>query len=295
MDIINTTLRKHAEVSCRPVAERNIGALLLEAGKITAEDAERIIHHQRARGLRFGDAAVELKLVDEADIKQFVAKQFQYPYLRDGEADYPRELIAAYQPFSAEVEALRALRSQLLLRWFGTNRHGLAVIGVGADGTAASLLTSNLAVVFSQLGEQTLVIDGNLRSPMMQNTFKLGARRGLTDILAQRDSGEAICRIPHFVDLSVLPSGTEAPNPLELLNRTAFQDLCTELTSRYDAVLCATPPTGAGSDCFTIASRLGGAILVATKNVTRLADMQAAAAQLKQSGVTLVGTVLAEA
>jgi chain length determinant protein tyrosine kinase EpsG len=294
MDVINNTLRKHANDANRPVAERSIGTLLLEAGKITPEDAERILRYQREHGLRFGDAAVALKIVDDADIRQFVAKQFQYPYLREGEAEYPAELIAAYQPFSAEVEALRALRTQLLLRWFSTGRHGLAVIGVGASGRAASLLTSNLAVVFSQLGEQTLLVDGDLRSPLVQSTFRLGARQGLSDILAQRDSSETICRIPHFVDLSVLPSGTEAPNPLELLNRTVFQDLCTQLMSRFDVVLCNTPPTGAGSDCFTIASRIGGAVLVATKDVTRQADMQAAAAQLKQSGVTLVGTILAE-
>jgi chain length determinant protein tyrosine kinase EpsG len=294
MEIINDTLRKHAADAHRPVAERSIGTLLLEAGKITPEDAERIIRYQREHGLRFGDAAITLKIVAEADIQQFIAKQFQYPYLREGEADYPSELIAAYQPFSSEVEALRALRTQLLLRWFGTGRHGLAVIGVGASGKAASLLTANLAVVFSQLGEQTLIVDGNLRSPLMQNTFKLGMRQGLSDMLAQRDSSETICRIPYFVDLSVLPSGTEAPNPLELLNRSVFQDLCTQLMSRFDVVLCDAPPTGAGSDCFTIASRMGGAVLVATKNVTRHADMQAAAAQLKQSGVTLVGTILAE-
>jgi chain length determinant protein tyrosine kinase EpsG len=294
MELINNTLRKHAEDANRPVAERSIGTLLLEAGKITAEDAERIIHYQREHGLRFGDAAVSLKIVSDADIRQIIAKQFKYPYLRDGEAEYPAELIAAYQPFSPQVEALRALRSQLLLRWFDTGRHGLAVIGVGADGKAASLLTSNLAVVFSQLGEQTLVVDGNLRSPLVHNTFRLGTRQGLSDILAQRDSSETICRIPHFVDLSVLPSGTEAPNPLELLNRPVFQELSTQLMSRFDVVLCDTPPTGAGSDCFTIASRIGGAVLVATKNVTRHADMQAAAAQLKQSGATLVGTILAE-
>ena len=294
MDIMNNTLRKHAEVADKPVAERNIGTLLLEAGKITSADAERILRYQKERGLRFGDAAVELKIVNEADIRQVVAKQFQYPYLREGEASFPAALIAAYQPFSPEVEALRALRSQLLLRWFGTGRHGLAVIGVGASGKAASLLTSNLAVVFSQLGEQTLVIDANLRSPQQQHMFNLGGRQGLSDMLAQRQAGETICRIPHFVDLSVLPSGTEAPNPLELLNRSAFQALCSDVMSRYDVVLSDTPPTGAGSDCFTIAARLGGAVLVATKDATRQADVRAAAAQLKQNGVVLVGTVLAE-
>lgn len=295
MDVINNTLRKHASEVGGPTAERSIGVLLLEAGKITPEDAERVIRHQKARGIRFGDAAVELKVVDNEDIRQVLAQQFQYPYLRKGDADYPDQLIAAYQPFSAEVEALRALRSQLMLRWFSAGRRGLAVIGVGASGRAASLLTSNLAVVFSQLGEQTLVMDCNLRTPLQHQTFKLSSRQGVSDVLAQRHQGDPVCRIPQFVDLSVLPSGTEAPNPLELLNRASFRDLCTEMTARFDVVLCETPPTGAGSDCFTVAARVGGAVLVATKNVTTTADLRAAVAQLKQNGVTFVGTILAEA
>lgn len=294
MDKMNDTLRTHSFELARPIAERSIGMLLLEAGKISAEDAERVIRHQKERGVRFGDAALELGILEPEDIRQVLARQFHYPYLRKGEADFPAQLIAAYEPFSPEVEALRALRSQLMLRWFDTGRRALAMIGVGADGMAASLLTSNLAVVFSQLGEQTLVMDCNLRSPRQHDTFRLPGRQGLSDVLAQRASGDPICRVPHFVDLSILPSGTEAPNPLELLNRSSFQTLCAEVTSRYDVVLCETPPTGAGTDCFTVAARAGGAVLVATKDVTRQADLRAAARQLAQNGVTLVGTVLAQ-
>jgi protein-tyrosine kinase len=295
MDIINDNLRKHAADSLRPAADRSMGTLLLEAGKITAADAERVMQHQRLRGIRFGEAAVELKVADHEDVREALARQFQYPYLRDGEAGYPPFLVAAYQPFSPEVEALRALRSQLLLRWFDTGRRGLAVIGVGADGRAASQLTSNLAVLFSQLGGQTLVMDCNLRVPLLHETFRVDGRQGVADILAQRDSGETVRRVAHFDGLSVLPSGTPPPNPLELLNRPSFRTLCQDMMARYDVVLGETPPTGAGGDCFAVAARIGAAVLVATRDATRQADVRGAAAQLRQRGVALVGTVLAEA
>lgn len=295
MDIINDNLRKHAADSIRPAADRSMGMLLLEAGKITAEDADRVTRHQALRGIRFGEAAVELKVVGHEDVRQVLAKQFQYPYLREGEAAFPEHLVAAYQPFSPAVESLRDLRSQLVLRWFGTGRRALAVIGVGTDGRAASQLTSNLAVVFSQLGEQTLVMDCNLRAPVQHDTFRVDGRQGLSDVLAQRDSGETVRRIEPFPNLSVLPSGTPPPNPLELLNRPAFRALCDDLSARYDVVLCEAPPTGAGTDCFAVAARVGGAVLVAHKDATRHADLRAATARLRQNGVVLVGSVLAEA
>ncbi|HBZ06411.1 MULTISPECIES: chain length determinant protein tyrosine kinase EpsG [Massilia] len=295
MNVVNKPLSRRGSDFSQPVAERTIGMLLVEAGKIGAEDAERILLHQKLRSIRFGEAAIELGLVEAEDIRQVLAKQFQYPYLRTGESAFTDRLIAAYQPFSPEVEALRALRSQLMLRWFSASRRGLAVVGVGAGSGAAAMLAANLAVVFSQLGEQTLLMDCDLRAPSAHDTFRLGGRPGLSDVLGRRHAGDAIQRIAPFVDLSVLPSGTQAPNPLELLNRSSFQELCVQVMSRFDVVLCTTPPTAVGSDCFTIASRVGAALLVATRNATRQSDLHAAAAQLRQGGVTLVGSVLAEA
>lgn len=295
MDIINDNLRKHAADSLRAPADRSMGTLLREAGKITDEDAERVTRHQQQRGIRFGEAALELKVVEHEDVRQALARQFQYPYLRDGEAGYPEHLVAAYQPFSPAVDALRALRGQLLLRWFDTGGRGLAVIGVGADGRAASQLTSNLGVLFAQLGRQTLVMDCNLRTPDQHETFRVDGRQGLSDILAQRDNGDTVCRIEHFAELALLPSGTPPPNPLELLNRPAFRDLARDMMARHDVVLCATPPTGAGNDCYAIGARVGAAVLVATRDVSRHADLRHAGAQLRQNGVALVGTVLADA
>lgn len=293
-EAVNNTVPLTVRPAPQHVAEPSIGALLLEAGKITAEDAERVLRHQKERGLRFGEAAVELKICNDEDIRQVLARQFQYPYLQAGEGNYPPFLVAAYSPFTPEVESLRNLRSQLMLRWFETGRRGLAVIGLGEDGGAASRLTSNLAVVFSQLGEQTLVVDGNLRNPSQHSTFNLTARQGLSDILAQRGSEETVRRIEDFLNLSVLPAGTTPPNPQELLNRSLFNDLNSALSARFDVVLYDTPPVALGSDGYTIASRVGGAVLVARKNKARLNELRDAAAMLKQNGAAVVGTVLVE-
>ena len=215
--------------------------LLLDAGKITPENAERVLRMQKELGIRFGEAAMRLGLISEDDIQQVLARQFAYPYLHKGESALSPKLVAAFEPFSDQVESLRAIRSQLMLRWFARGRKALAIVGVDpADG--ASLFASNLAVVFSQLGEQTLLVDANLRSPHQQEVFALVPRQGLSDLLAGRADLDVIARVPAFVDLSVMPAGTLPPNPQELLSRDAFRNLNTQLESRYDVVLYDVPP-----------------------------------------------------
>jgi chain length determinant protein tyrosine kinase EpsG len=274
-------------------AESRMGALLLDSGKLTAENAERVLRTQKELGLRFGEAALRLGLVSEDDIQQALARQFSYPYLQKGQANLSPRLIAAYDPFSPQVEALRAIRSQLMLRWFARGRRALAIVGITED-DGASLFVSNLAVVFSQLGEQTLLVDANLRSPRQQEVFGLKPRQGLSDLLAGRADLDVIARIPSFVDLSVMPSGTLPPNPQELLAREGFRNLNTQLESRYDVVLYDLPPFASGADALAVAGRAGGVLLVARKDHTRIANVTRMVEQLVDAGGEVLGSVVVE-
>jgi chain length determinant protein tyrosine kinase EpsG len=274
-------------------AESRMGALLLDSGKLTPESAERVLRTQKELGLRFGEAAMRLGLVSEEDIQQALARQFAYPYLQPGQANLSPRLIAAYQPFAPQVESLRAIRSQLMLRWFARGRRALAIVGVDPD-DGASLFASNLAVVFSQLGEQTLLVDANLRTPRQQELFGLKPRQGLSDLLAGRADLDVILRVPAFVDLSVMPAGTLPPNPQELLAREGFRNLNTQLESRYDVVLYDLPPFASGADALAVAGRAGGVLLVARKHHTRIANIARMSEQLTEAGGEVLGSVVVE-
>jgi protein-tyrosine kinase len=280
-----TALPQHA------AAESRMGAMLLDAGKLSPDDAEQVLRLQKEHQLRFGEAAVRLGFVSEDDIAQVLARQFDYPYLRKGESALSPLLVAAYEPFCAQVETLRAVRSQLMLRWFARGRHALAVVGA-APGDGVSLFAANLAVVFSQLGEQTLLVDANLRSPRQHALFDLPAQQGLSDLLAGRATCDVVARIPAFVDLSVLPAGTVPPNPQELLSREAFRALAVQLEGRHDVVLYDVAPFSRGVDALAVAARAGGALLVARKDHTRLADLSRMASELAHAGAEVVGSVV---
>lgn len=290
MDIVNTmqkSLSTHNAGRC----DSNIGKLLLDLGKIKPEDAERVLRLQKEEGIRFGDAAQKLGLISDADIMQVLSLQFDYPYLQPGQCAFSKELIAAYQPFSSQVETLRALRSQLILRWFNQKNKALAVIST-TPGDGGSNLVANLAVVFSQLGEKTLLIDANLRQPVQHKIFNLTESRGLSDILAGRSEPDIATKIESFVDLTVLGAGTTPPNPQELLNRSNFTNFMHQAVAGYDVVLVDTAPVAETSDALTVASRCGGTLLVARLNQTRLSDLNNIRDQLTVSGVQIVGAVI---
>lgn len=268
-----------------------IGRLLVDMGKLKAEDIERILQVQRKTGLTFGEAARKLRLVSEQDIRHALAIQFDYPYLPADQDVFGKELVAAYQPFSPQVEALRALRSQLTMHWFSHGSKALAVMAANA-GEGCSSMAANLAVVFAQLGERTLLIDADLRHPRQKEIFRLGEQRGLSDILIGRAKLDAVTRLEDLNGLSVLGAGAIPPNPQELLNRRSFAEFMRTVEDLYDVVIVDTSPASATADALAVAVQCKGALLVSRLNQTPLADLANAGDQLLLSNVKIVAALV---
>jgi len=272
----------------------SIGAILIDSGRLTIDAAERILRLQQEQGIRFGDAALQLGLLGEDDIQQVLSRQYDYTYLMPDDDSVSKEVVAAFKPFSPVVEQLRILRSQLLLRWFDVDAGGRALAVLSPDaGEGRSFVAANLAVVFSQLGQRTLLVDADLRRPCQHRLFRTPDKLGLSSILAGRaELPECISRIPRLNELSVLPAGAVPPNPQELLSRPQFGALIGILCGRYDVVIVDTPPAAKSADHQPIASRTRGAIVVARKHLSSAQRLQALLRSLQDGGTVVVGSVL---
>lgn len=271
--------------------EQNVGSLLLHAGKLTASDAERVLTLQKAENLRFGEAAIKLGLITELDLQRALSNQFDYAYLVPSEARFGPELVTAYQPFAAQAEQFRALRSQLMLRWFSMGHKTLAIAGINA-GDGASYLAANLAVAFSQLGERTLLIDADLRQPRQHVLFNLGNRPGLSDMLVGRANISAVTGITVLPNLSVLTAGAVPPNPAELLSRPVTPIKLDDLAEHFDIIIIDTSAVQHSADAVMVAARTGAALLVLRQDHTELAAAATFQSDLAGAGAVLVGTVL---
>jgi receptor protein-tyrosine kinase len=280
-------------------ANHSMGDILVAAGRLTPEDLERVLESQRRDKIPFGEAALALRVITRHDIDFALSKQFNYAYLIEGDSSLSPKLVAAYKPFSRVGENLRAVRSQLMMRWFNGDplRKVLAVTSPNR-GDGRSFIASNLAIVFSQQGERTLLIDADLRAKPedgLHALFKLERGMGLSNVLAERAGLEVAQTVPGLPGLAVLTAGAVPPNPQELLGRSTFIDLLVRATSRFDVILIDTPAGDDYADAEIVASRVRAALMVARVNRTLVAQSTALARRMQDSGVTLVGSVLNDA
>ncbi len=272
---------------------RTIGAILIDVGRLKPQDAESILRLQREKKLRFGDAALQLGLLSQADIDYALSLQFEFPYLLRGQSAVSEEVIAAYSPQAPQVEALRTLRGQLMLRWFDSDRPSNALAIVSAERKdGRSFIAANLAVVCSQLGERTLLIDADLRNPCQHRLFGIDDRVGLSAVLSGRAGLEAVQRIPSLLNLSVLPAGVLPPNPQDLLCRPHFPQLLQQLAPQVDVILLDSPAAAETADAQMIAVRAGAALIVVRKDSARSWRVQGVSESVTQAKAIIVGAVL---
>ncbi len=273
--------------------ERSIGAILIDAGRLTPQEAERILEVQREQGLPFGETGIRLGMLTSEDISFALSRQFGHPSVTPGKSTISEELVAAYKPSSAQGEALRALRDKLLHRWFGTapERRSLAVISP-SRGEGRSFIAANLAIVFSQLGRRTLLIDADMRNASQHRLFGVDNRAGLSAMLSGRCGPEAVQPIPALPGLHVLPAGVAPPNPPELLERDIFSESLQQLGRQFQIMLLDTPAAAETGDAHTATIRAGAALMVIRKHATRVGLARAVAHNCSQASAAVVGTVV---
>src|SRR3954469_23451290 len=275
--------------------DRCIGALLVEEGKLTPREVERVLERQRKEHTRFGEAAVRLGLISEDDVRFALAKQFDIPHFTPSSEGPSRELVAAFAPFHPRTEEMRALRTQLLIRWYSPDngRKSLVVASPEAQ-EGRSYVAANLAIVFSQLGARTLLVDADLRNSRQHVIFGRPESRALSTLLAGRAETKATYLVPGLTRLSVLPAGPLPPNPQELLSRNVFAAFMKDLQDAYDVVIIDTPPAKDFADAQNVAFRAGDAIVVARKNHTTVTTTSKTIRELAATGARVVGTVVNE-
>jgi chain length determinant protein tyrosine kinase EpsG len=277
-----------------PRDERAMGVILVHAERLSPDSAERILQLQREEGRRFGDAGIELGLLDDADVEFALSRQFDCPYLVQGESGVSQRVIAAYVPLSPQAIAMGALRNQIMLRWFdGVADHKALAIVSAERGDGRSYIAANLAVAFSQLGQKTLLIDADMRNADQHALFGIENRSGLSSILSGRGVPEALIQqVPGLPGLSVLPAGTRPPNPLELLARPLFPQLLEDLARRFDVILLDSPAASQYADAQSVTLRARAALVVARKDATRMRRMHGISDSMSQGSATVIGTVL---
>jgi protein-tyrosine kinase len=278
-----------------PDRGRAIGTILIEQGRLDSRQVEEIQRFANSHGVRFGEAAVQLKRITERDIESAIAQQYNYPVLaRGGESGVADDVIAAYMPQSDAVEPLRALRSQIILRWFNNASRRVLAITSAERGEGRSWLAANLATMFAQLGERTLLIDADMRRPRQHRIFNIDNSVGLSALLTGRAGREIARRIHPQLRLFVLPAGIIPPNPQEVLARPVFDVILDHFAAQFSLVILDTPAAAETADAQILATNAGNAVMIARRNCTSQAKLAAAMQMFTDTGVNVIGSVINE-
>lgn len=293
---LSFTMPKVAEADAEPdddLQVRHIGEYIRQARGLTPKQIAQILAYQRANGLRFGEAAIALKLATSDDVLWALSQQFGYPYAARENVSFDEELVAATNPFGDEAEAFRELRSQLMMGPLADERPRRALAVLSPDvGDGKTYFVANMAISFSQLGGRTLLIDADMRTPRLHKLFGVTDQSGLSSILSGRTEDNVIRQVPSLPTLYLLPVGTLPPNPLELVQRPAFGLLIQELLTKFDHVVVDTPAAAHGADARVVAARCGAALVIGRRGRTRIAALQRVLGGLAGNPVKVAGVMM---
>lgn len=202
-----------------------------------------------------------------------------------------RQLIVNDDPKSISSEAFRTLRTNL--QFIPSDTALKVIMGTSAGpGEGKSTTISNLAVSIAQSGKSVLIIDCDLRKPVIHSVFKLNNTVGLTSVLTGQASLDEAIQESHIEGLHILTSGVIPPNPAELLDSERMNQILGELKNKYQQIILDAPPILPVADPLILAPKTDGVILVIAANKVPKDIALRAKNMLVSSNAKILGTVL---
>jgi capsular exopolysaccharide synthesis family protein len=193
-------------------------------------------------------------------------------------------------PASEFAEAYRSLRTNLFYALVDSPPKVVVLTSPG-PGEGKSTTCANLGVVLAQADKRTLILDCDLRKPVMHRYFGTRNIAGMVDVLVGKYGLEDVWHEP-LTTLKMVTVGPVPPNPTELLSSNRFSELLAGVRERFDYVLVDAPPIGPVSDPAILATKGDGVLMVLDAQNTRKAALRQAVRSLEAVGANVLGTVM---
>lgn len=200
-----------------------------------------------------------------------------------------------------DAEAFHLIRAHL--RYLGVNRNLHAILLASAElGDGNTTIARHLATAAAQMGSRVLLLEADLRQPML--TYQLGLQPGpgLADVLI---GGISMHEAIRSIELE-MPAGARAtgrtldvltagsllpPNPAELLESRPMEALLDQVKAQYDLVIVDAPPLTTASDAFPLLAKIDGVAIVGRVGRSRRDAAERLHHILEDSGAVLLGII----
>ncbi|MCB9800112.1 MAG: polysaccharide biosynthesis tyrosine autokinase [Candidatus Omnitrophica bacterium] len=311
LKFIQDNIEKEKQVILRNLKSKARGKFKTSPGRIIEEarvpeaplPAKRLMMVLLAGGMEIFLSVLILVLIDYFDdtihsMEDMERKGILLPFLGPipilrGKYKTTDEVLLVTSPAgkSELAEAFRYLRVAIN---FSAPPEALKVLIVTSclphDGK--SFTSQNLAASLAHDGNKTLLVDADLRRPVVHRHFRLDNSSGLSNYLTSNIDMEAVTKETFVENLFIIPSGPISPNPSEILGSERMAKFLEDAKSKFDRVIIDCPPLTGIGDGFVLGSLIGHLILVISSGKTPADLIRHTQNHLEKSHIKVLGTIL---
>jgi len=182
--------------------------------------------------------------------------------------NYKNEVVVTDSPKSAISESFRRLRSSLFLK-LKSEKSKVILVTSSQPKDGKSFVSINLAASIASVGYKTIIIDCDLHKPTLHDKFNDDNSTGISNFMVKNASVHEIIRNTFVENLSFIPAGPVLPNPSELIELGALDELINSLKKEYEFIIIDTSPVGLVVDALQLIRYASQILLISRVNYTR--------------------------
>ena len=201
------------------------------------------------------------------------------------------KIIAHLEPHSPITESYRIIRSRLPFKR-GDNLARSIMVTSSMPEEGKSVTAANLAVVFAQANYKTVIVDADLRHPVLHKAFNVENEAGLGDMLSSRGMRIEDCiKNTSVNNLQILTSGEPLPDPSSQLGSERMEQILRDLKKIAEIVIFDTPPALVFADAITLSRRIDGIIMVIQAGKSTRSAVNQTLLDLQNANANLLGSI----
>ncbi|MBU1726120.1 MAG: polysaccharide biosynthesis tyrosine autokinase [Candidatus Omnitrophica bacterium] len=245
-------------------------------------------------GLAFFFEHLDNTVNDEDDVDQYLKLIFLggIPKIAEEADNVAKWLIVQNQPESVTASLFKSIRTNLVfMNKTGARKSILITSALPEEGK--TLVASNLALAYAlQKKEKVVLLDLDLRVPMLGEIYKIEGQKGVADFLLGEAGIDEIINKTGTEFLSVITAGSGSKNPTDLFMSDKMKELFAALSSRFDKIIIDSAPILGMVDTLIVSSLVNDVILVVKAGTNHRDLINKAKNRITDAGGKLCGVVL---
>ncbi|MEA1972739.1 MAG: polysaccharide biosynthesis tyrosine autokinase [Candidatus Cloacimonadota bacterium] len=301
----NVRIIEHAQLPKSPIKPKKSMNLMigLVLGLGLGVGVAFLIHSLDTKLRTFRDIEINVNVpilgtIPFIDISDSDAEEIEKKMDENGESNisqyhFASRLITHYAPKSPVAEAYRTLRTNLIAKQKKVDGGVSLLITSSGPKEGKSTSISNIGIALSQMDAKVIIVDFDMRKPMIGSMFNLEKEGGVSDFIDDKEKKcDKYIKKTDIKNLDILTSGYLPPNPSEILSSSSIKILIESLKEKYDYVLLDSPPIIAVTDAMILANQVDQMLVVVRVDVTEKEIVKRSLEMLQGVGAEITGVIV---